>query len=40
VSRLTSAGATEVGRHSIGENCRWVVLDDPAGNAFCVAGTG
>ena len=40
VSRLTSAGATEVGRHSIGENFRWVVLADPAGNAFCVAGTG
>jgi predicted enzyme related to lactoylglutathione lyase len=40
VSRLTSAGATEVGRHSIGDNFRWVVLADPAGNAFCVAGTG
>ena len=36
VSRLTSAGATEVGRHSIGDNFRWVVLADPAGNAFCV----
>src|ERR1700759_5249457 len=40
VSRLTSAGASEVGRHSIGDNFRWVVLADPAGNAFCVAGTG
>jgi len=40
VNRLTDAGATEVGRHSIGEDFRWVVLADPAGNAFCVAGTG
>ena len=40
VSRLTAAGATEVGRHGIGDNFRWVVLVDPAGNAFCVAGTG
>ena len=40
VTRLMSAGATEVGRHSIGDNFRWVVLADPAGNAFCVAGTG
>jgi predicted enzyme related to lactoylglutathione lyase len=40
VSRLKSAGATEVGRHSIGDSFRWVVLADPAGNAFCVAGTG
>ncbi|OBK33927.1 glyoxalase [Mycobacterium sp. 1245111.1] len=38
--RLKAAGATEVGRHSIGESFRWVVLADPAGNAFCVAGTG
>jgi len=38
VSRLVAAGATEIGRHSIGENFRWVVLADPAGNAFCVAG--
>ena len=40
VSRLTAAGAAEVGRHSIGESFRWVVLADPAGKAFCVAGTG
>jgi predicted enzyme related to lactoylglutathione lyase len=39
VSRLTSAGATEVGRHSIGDNFRWVVLGDPDGNAFCIAGS-
>ena len=38
--RLKAAGATEIGRHSIGDNFRWVVLADPAGNAFCVAGTG
>jgi predicted enzyme related to lactoylglutathione lyase len=39
VSRLTTAGATEVGRHSIGDNFRWVVLADPEGNAFCIAGS-
>ena len=39
VSRLTAAGATEVGRHSIGDNFRWVVLADPDGNAFCIAGS-
>src|ERR1700760_3159625 len=40
VDRLKSACATEVGRHSIGDNFRWVVLADPEGNAFCVAGAG
>jgi predicted enzyme related to lactoylglutathione lyase len=38
VSRLAAAGATEVGRHNIGENFRWVVMADPDGNAFCVVG--
>lgn len=38
VSRLVAAGATEVGRHSIGDSFRWVVLSDPDGNAFCIAG--
>lgn len=38
VSRLTGAGASEVDRHSIGDNFRWVVLADPEGNQFCVAG--
>ena len=38
VSRLVAAGATEAGRHRLGENFRWVVLTDPDGNAFCVAG--
>jgi predicted enzyme related to lactoylglutathione lyase len=38
VARLVAAGAAETGRHSFGENFRWVVLADPAGNAFCVAG--
>jgi len=38
VSRLTAAGATEVDRHSIGDSFRWVVLTDPDGNAFCIAG--
>ncbi|HET7075046.1 MAG TPA: VOC family protein [Mycobacterium sp.] len=37
-SRLTAAGATEVGRHTFGENFRWVVLADPEGNVFCVVG--
>jgi predicted enzyme related to lactoylglutathione lyase len=36
VSRLTAAGATEVGRHSFGDDFRWVVLADPEGNVFCV----
>ena len=40
VQRLVAAGATETGRHSFGENFRWVVLADPEGNAFCVAGSG
>lgn len=38
VYRLTAAGATEVSRHQFSENFRWVVLADPEGNAFCVAG--
>jgi predicted enzyme related to lactoylglutathione lyase len=38
VARLIAAGADEVGRHAIGDNFRWVVLTDPEGNAFCVAG--
>jgi predicted enzyme related to lactoylglutathione lyase len=37
-SRLTTAGATEVGRHTFGDNFRWVVLADPEGNVFCVVG--
>lgn len=38
VARLTAAGAAEVERHSFGDNFRWVVLADPEGNQFCVAG--
>ncbi|MEV0672337.1 VOC family protein [Mycobacterium sp. NPDC050441] len=38
VTRLVGLGATETGRHSFGEEFRWVVLNDPAGNAFCIAG--
>jgi hypothetical protein len=38
VARLVAAGATELGRHSFGPEFDWVVLADPAGNAFCVAG--
>lgn len=37
-SRLTGAGATELGRHQFGDNFRWVVLADPEGNVFCVVG--
>jgi predicted enzyme related to lactoylglutathione lyase len=36
VSRLTAGGAVEVGRHTFGDNYRWVVLADPEGNVFCV----
>ena len=39
VSRLVAAGASEVGRHRFSENFRWVVLADPEGNAFCIAGS-
>ncbi|MBO0680144.1 VOC family protein [Mycolicibacterium sp. S2-37] len=38
VARLVGLGATETGRNSFGEEFSWVVLADPAGNAFCVAG--
>jgi predicted enzyme related to lactoylglutathione lyase len=38
VSRLTEAGANEVGRNQFSENFRWVVMADPEGNVFCVAG--
>ncbi|HZU45835.1 MAG TPA: VOC family protein [Mycobacterium sp.] len=38
VSRLEAAGASRIGQHRIGDNFRWVVLADPDGNAFCVAG--
>jgi predicted enzyme related to lactoylglutathione lyase len=39
VARLISLGATETGRHSFGDEFRWVVLADPDGNAFCVAAS-
>ena len=38
VGRLVGLGATETGRHEFGAEFRWVVLADPDGNAFCVAG--
>ncbi len=38
VARLIGAGAAEVERHSFGDNFRWVVLADPEGNQFCIAG--
>lgn len=38
VARLVGLGARETGRHSYGSDFDWVVLADPEGNAFCVAG--
>ncbi|GAB3218351.1 VOC family protein [Mycolicibacterium hippocampi] len=38
VARLVGLGARETGRHSFGPEFDWVVLADPEGNAFCVAG--
>ncbi|MGB8403791.1 MAG: VOC family protein [Mycobacterium sp.] len=38
VARLKAAGATETERHAFGDQARWVVLADPEGNAFCIAG--
>ena len=38
VARLVGLGASETGRHDMGEDFRWVVLADPAGNAFCIGG--
>ncbi|WP_135452487.1 VOC family protein [Mycobacterium sp. DL99] len=39
VARLVGLGATETGRHSFGPEFNWVVLADPEGNAFCIAGS-
>ena len=39
VKRLVELGATETGRNNFGD-FEWVVLADPEGNAFCVAGAG
>ncbi|MCG7608249.1 MULTISPECIES: VOC family protein [Mycobacterium] len=38
VARVVGLGATETGRHSFGPEFNWVVLADPEGNAFCIAG--
>ncbi len=38
VTRLVGLGASETERHSFGDAFSWVVLADPAGNAFCIAG--
>jgi predicted enzyme related to lactoylglutathione lyase len=38
VKRLVGIGATETGRGEAGPDFQWVVLADPEGNAFCVAG--
>lgn len=37
VARLVGLGARETGRNGFGD-FHWVVLADPDGNAFCVAG--
>jgi hypothetical protein len=37
VKRLVGLGASETGRGNFGD-FEWVVLADPDGNAFCVAG--
>ena len=38
VKRLVGLGATETGRGEFGTEFKWVVMADPDGNAFCVAG--
>ncbi|MGV9798281.1 VOC family protein [Mycobacterium sp. NPDC003449] len=37
-ARLVAAGATKMGRHDAGPDFGWIVLADPDGNVFCVAG--
>jgi hypothetical protein len=37
VHRLVGLGASETGRHCLDGGFRWVVMEDPDGNAFCVA---
>jgi predicted enzyme related to lactoylglutathione lyase len=36
VERLVSLGAVETAHHRYGADFRWIVLQDPDGNAFCV----
>lgn len=38
VTRLVELGATEKGRHSMGD-FGWVVLADPDGNEFCIGSS-
>ena len=38
VARAVELGAREIERNSFGDDFRWVVLADPEGNAFCIAG--
>ena len=38
VARVVELGGREVERNSFGDAFRWVVLADPEGNAFCIAG--
>jgi predicted enzyme related to lactoylglutathione lyase len=37
-ARLIAAGAVELGGRTAGPDFGWVVLADPDGNVFCVAG--
>ena len=39
VKRLVDLGASETGRGEAGPDFQWVVLADPDGNAFCIAGS-
>jgi len=39
VRRLIGLGATEIGRHAQ-PGLEWTVLEDPAGNVFCVSAKG
>jgi catechol 2,3-dioxygenase-like lactoylglutathione lyase family enzyme len=39
IDRVLALGGTRIADHEI-QGFRWTVLGDPAGNEFCVAGTG
>lgn len=39
VGRLVDLGASVIGRHSVDDGFRWVVLADPEGNVFCVGAS-
>ena len=37
VARVVKRGACVIAARSVGD-CRWIVMADPEGNEFCVAG--